>query len=121
MREASTAGLLEAGLRDERHNVQGRNLTQDTSQQGYGWKFASTVLVSPESPEDYQKRGKRVAVSSSSAGQGGFSGGGFPIGNDFGEMQGFEGEAGFGGIGPEAQTGGAPQGTTSGGDRKEPR
>ena len=89
MRDTSTAGLLEAGLRDEYHNVQGRNLTQDATQPGYGWKFASTVLVAPQSPEAYQKRGKRVAVSSPSGGPGGFPSEGFP-------SEGFSNEGGFG-------------------------
>jgi len=105
MRETSTSGVLEAGLRDEYHNIEGRNLKSDASQEGYGWKFASTVSVSPESPEEYQKRGKRVAVSSSGGGQGGLpSDGG---GGGFGEMEGF-GDLGSGGTAaPRGNSGGA--------------
>jgi hypothetical protein len=83
MRETSTAGLLEAALRDDAHHVQGRGMTQDTSQRGYGWKFASTITIDPQTPEAYQKRGKRVAIASPGGdAQGtGFDGGNFPSGD----------------------------------------
>ncbi|HEV3023014.1 MAG TPA: hypothetical protein VGX76_11115, partial [Pirellulales bacterium] len=73
MRETSTAGAFEAGLRDEHHHIQGRNIIQDASQQGYRWKFVSTLTATPESPDDYRKRGKPIAVAPS--GDAGFPGG----------------------------------------------
>jgi Tfp pilus assembly PilM family ATPase len=82
MRETSTAGLFESSLRDDYHHVQGRgSMTQDAAQQGYRWKFASTVTAAPQSPEDYRKRGKPVAATPA-GGAGLFGGQGD---GDFGE------------------------------------
>ena len=126
MRETSTSGVLEAGLRDDYHNVQGRNLTQDSGQPGYGWKFASTVSVSPETPEEYQKRGKRVTASSSGGGQGGFpesgfSTDGFPSGDYLGDFQGAGGNGGNAqGSDAAGSSGEAPRGGSRG-DRRRGR
>jgi Tfp pilus assembly PilM family ATPase len=55
LRGADSAAQLEAALRDEFHSVQGRNLQQDASREGYSWKFIATIAARPESAEDYRQ------------------------------------------------------------------
>lgn len=55
LNSASTAGAVEAALRDEAHQVQPRTIQQDASKEGYGWKFTSSIIARPESPETYRE------------------------------------------------------------------
>lgn len=55
LRGADSAAQLETALRDEFHSVQGRNLQQDASREGYSWKFISTIATRPESAENYRQ------------------------------------------------------------------
>lgn len=60
LRGADSAGTLEAALRDNEHSVQGRNRQQDSSREGYSWKFTSTIAARPESAVGYRNRAETV-------------------------------------------------------------
>ena len=79
-RDATAAANLESKLRDEKHRVQGRGLTQDTSKENYGWKFTTSIVLATQDAEAYRKRGKEVEVTNVGGFPGGFPGGGFPGG-----------------------------------------
>ncbi|HEV3022283.1 MAG TPA: hypothetical protein VGX76_07435, partial [Pirellulales bacterium] len=90
LRGAESAAQLEAALRDEFHSVQGRNLQQDSSREGYAWKFTSTIATKPEAAGDYRqhaeaaekKRAEAEAAGDRRFGGGGrMGGGGWPGGN----------------------------------------
>jgi Tfp pilus assembly PilM family ATPase len=55
---AATASVLESRLRDESHQVLPRTIQQDGSKPGYGWKFTSSVVARPESPDTYRTHAK---------------------------------------------------------------
>jgi Tfp pilus assembly PilM family ATPase/Tfp pilus assembly protein PilN len=89
LRSVDTARNLEKDLSDGFHSVQGRNLQQDASREGYTWKFTSTIVVKPESTESYREHAKAAEAKRATAepdtpsdrrlGRGGFGGprGGF--------------------------------------------
>lgn len=107
LREAATSDVLEASLRDGAHRVEGRGLTQDSSKEGYAWRFTTAMAVTPQDAEAYRKRAAEkppapVSEEETSSGFGpgggfgGFGGGGFGGGYGGG---GYGGYGGFGGRG----------------------
>lgn len=61
LQRATTASVLESRLRDESHQVLPRTIQQDASKRGYGWKFTSSVVARPVSPDTYRAHAKAAA------------------------------------------------------------
>jgi Tfp pilus assembly PilM family ATPase len=96
LREAGTADVLEASLRDGVHRVEGRGLTQDSSKEGYAWRFTTAMAVAPQDAEAYRKRAAEKPPAPVSEEE---TGPGFSPGGGFGGFGGGFGGGGFGGFG----------------------
>lgn len=127
LRGADMAAELEAALRDEFHTVQGRSLQQDSSRDGYSWKFISLIAARPESGEEYRKHAEAAVARQAAAKEaeaarrsrfGGFGGFGGPEGFDPSAWPGRGGAMDSGTVPPpetkEAPPSGKPTSTPSG-------
>jgi hypothetical protein len=96
LRGAETASQLEAALRDEFHTVQGPSLQQDSTRDGYSWKFTSIIAAKPETRESYQKHAEAAEAKRAAAGPDSTTGrprfGGFGEGGFGGPWDGFGGQ-----------------------------
>jgi Tfp pilus assembly PilM family ATPase len=67
VREPGVVGGLEAGVRDDRHQVSGNDRQEDASHPPYAWRFSSTIHVTPVVAEEQSESAAADAQPASDA------------------------------------------------------
>ena len=69
VKQPSAIDALEKSLRDQHHSVEGLGRHQESQIKNYGWRWKSSVVVTPQEKEDYLRRSKKTATGPAQAGQ----------------------------------------------------
>ena len=55
-RESPVIAAMEKGLRDKHHVVEGKGRNQDTQNKNYSWQWKTSIVVAPQTKDDYLER-----------------------------------------------------------------